>query len=236
MTAAKMHVGHLESAAGAVGLLKAMLLCEQGKVPEFRIDGKGLNPQVMAAMEGSCLCRPGQPGVLMEDAMLGVSSFGFAGSNAHVVMTAPKGFPAAKYKNPFTATLSKRLQIPLTELSTTLSPRGSASETLCLTSLPKQKDGEGDQDVEDVSVSRVSFVSSAVLSIVGGESDVDADADLHELGVDSLGLAELLGLLEDGDRVLMHTTLNRSCKQARTGSLGKEADRYTNEQRTMMNI
>lgn len=51
--------------------------------------------------------------------------------------------------------------------------------------------------MEDVSVSRVSFVSSAVLSIVGGESDVDADADLHELGVDSLGLAELLGLLED---------------------------------------
>ena len=90
--------------------------------------------------------------------------------------------------------------------------------------------------MEDVSVSRVSFVSSAVLSIVGGESDVDADADLHELCVDSLGLAELLGLLEDGDRVLMHTTLNRSCKQARTGSLGKEADRYTNEQRTMMNI
>ena len=194
-----MHVGHLESAAGAVGLLKAMLMCEHGKVPAFRIDGKGLNPQVMAAMEGSCLCNPGQPGVLMADAMLGVSSFGFAGSNAHVVMTAPKGCPAAKYERPFTATLSKHLQIPLTELSTTLSPRGS-TETFCLTSLPKQKDGDGgDQDVEDVSVSRLSFVSSAVLSIVGGESDVDADADLHELGVDSLGLAELLGLLEDGD-------------------------------------
>ena len=28
MTAAKMHVGHLESAAGAVGLLKAMLMCQ----------------------------------------------------------------------------------------------------------------------------------------------------------------------------------------------------------------
>ncbi|CAL1140432.1 unnamed protein product [Cladocopium goreaui] len=198
MTAAKMHVGHLESAAGAVGLLKAMLMCEQGKVPAFRIDGKGLNPQVMAAMEGSCLCRPGQPGVLIADAMLGVSSFGFAGSNAHVVMTAPKGSPAAKYESPFTATLSKPSQIPLPELSTTFSPRGSISETFCLTSLPKQKDGDGgDQDVEDVSVSRLSFVSSAVLSIVGGESDVDTDADLHELGVDSLGLAELLGLLED---------------------------------------
>ena len=44
MTAAKMHVGHLESAAGAVGLLKAMLMCEQGKVPAFRIDGKGFEP------------------------------------------------------------------------------------------------------------------------------------------------------------------------------------------------
>ena len=52
---------------------------------------------------------------------------------------------------------------------------------------------------EDVAmINRLRFVSSAVLSIVGGDgSEVDVDADLHELGLDSLGLAELLGLLED---------------------------------------
>ena len=51
---------------------------------------------------------------------------------------------------------------------------------------------------EDVAmINRLRFVSSAVLSIVGGDGSVDVDADLHELGLDSLGLAELLGLLED---------------------------------------
>ena len=86
MTASKMHVGHLESAAGAVGLVKvpqlpsanlldccsvkglrclnalfalqAVLLCENSLVPSFNIHG-GLNPQVLAAMEGSCLKKPG---------------------------------------------------------------------------------------------------------------------------------------------------------------------------------
>ncbi|CAE7269691.1 mpaC, partial [Symbiodinium microadriaticum] len=85
MTASKMHVGHLESAAGAVGLVKvpqlpsanlldccsvkglrclnalfalqAVLLCENSLVPSFNIHG-GLNPQVLAAMEGSCLKKP----------------------------------------------------------------------------------------------------------------------------------------------------------------------------------
>ena len=33
----------------------------------------------------------------------------------------------------------------------------------------------------DAFLSRLNFVSSAVLSIVGGEVDVNADADLHEL-------------------------------------------------------
>ena len=202
MTAAKMHVGHLESAAGAVGLLKAMLMCQHGRVPGFKIDGKGLNPQVMAAMEGSCLGKPGQSAFLADGSMLGISSFGFAGSNAHVVVTTPK-VSKAKYESPVKA--KAEAQIPSREVAidcTTMSPRGSLSETHCLTSLPKQKDdlgdlGDHDPETDVTMVSRLSFVSSAVLSILGGESDVDVDADIQEMGVDSLGLAELLGLLED---------------------------------------
>ena len=53
------------------------------------------------------------------------------------------------------------------------------------------------EDAEDVDVSSLSFVGSALLSILGGDAEVDVDADLHELGIDSLGLAELMGLLED---------------------------------------
>lgn len=198
MTAAKMHVGHLESAAGAVGLLKAMLMCQHHKVPAFQIDGNSLNQQVMAALEGSCLCQPGDEGLLMDNAKVGISSFGFAGSNAHVVMMAAKKCPAEKYAVP--VRVQKTTEPPVKQLemlSSTMSPRCSASsETHYADTIPKQKDGA---DVEDVDiVTCLSFVSSAVLSIVGGGVEVDVDADLHELGLDSLGLAELLGLLEDG--------------------------------------
>eukprot|EP00434_Breviolum_minutum_P038188 symbB.v1.2.033867.t1/scaffold4270.1/size42129/3 len=197
MTAAKMHVGHLESAAGAVGLLKVMLMCQHHKVPAFQIDGNSLNQQVMAALEGSCLCQPGDEGLLMDNAKVGISSFGFAGSNAHVVMMAAKKCPAEKYAVP--VPVQKTTEPPVKQLemlSSTMSPRCSASsETYYADTIPKQKDGA---DVEDVDiVTCLSFVSSAVLSIVGGGVEVDVDADLHELGLDSLGLAELLGLLED---------------------------------------
>ncbi|CAE7362225.1 ppsC, partial [Symbiodinium sp. CCMP2456] len=98
MTASKMHLGHLESAAGAVGLLKAVLLCENCCVPSFKIHG-GLNPQVRAAMEGSCLKNPGDEVELPAGAFLGVSSFGFAGSNAHVVLApTPTARACPKYE------------------------------------------------------------------------------------------------------------------------------------------
>lgn len=203
MTAAKMHVGHLESAAGAVGLLKAMLMCQERRVPAFKIEGKGLNPQVIAAMENSpCLCKPGEEGLLMEDAKVGISSFGFAGSNAHVIITASKR-PAAPYRV-VRSVPEKMVPASVKEvemLSSTISPRNSiASETFGSLTIPRNKDDTLEKiNVEDTDtfLSRLNFVSSAVLSIVGGEVDVNADADLHELGVDSLGLAELLGLLED---------------------------------------
>jgi hybrid polyketide synthase/nonribosomal peptide synthetase FtdB len=38
LTAAKMHMGHLESAAGALGLLKAVLMVQQRQVPRFTVD------------------------------------------------------------------------------------------------------------------------------------------------------------------------------------------------------
>ena len=44
LTAAKMHFGHLESAAGAVGLLKAVLMLERQTVPGFAVDSPGAPP------------------------------------------------------------------------------------------------------------------------------------------------------------------------------------------------
>ena len=75
----------------------------------------------------------------------------------------------------------------------------ASASRLCLFSVAEDAvDVAGDvADVVDVDICSLSVVGSAVLSIVGGDAEVDVDADLHELGIDSLGLAELMGLLED---------------------------------------
>ena len=87
----KTNLGHLETAAGVAGLLKAMLVLEHRQIPaslHFRtpsphIDFKTLKLRVPTALEPF----PASPGA----AIAGVNSFGFGGANAHAILTeAPK--------------------------------------------------------------------------------------------------------------------------------------------------
>ena len=143
---------------------------------------------------------------------MGVSSFGFAGSNAHAVLTptptaraCPKYEAAARepvllrrYSHSLVESLSSTASAPSQEHAAA----SASASRLCLFSVAEDAAGdvasEDAADVaEDVDICSLSVVGSAVLSIVGGDAEVDVDADLHELGIDSLGLAELMGLLED---------------------------------------
>ncbi|WP_345289629.1 type I polyketide synthase, partial [Streptomyces gulbargensis] len=93
---AKTNVGHLEGAAGMVGLLKALLSLTHREIPAslnfetpnpaIDLDGLGLAvPRELTAWP-----HPDRPLVA------GVSSFGMGGTNAHVVLTeAPATDPAA---------------------------------------------------------------------------------------------------------------------------------------------
>ncbi|MEU1345435.1 polyketide synthase, partial [Streptomyces sp. NPDC005827] len=86
--AVKTNFGHQEAAAGIIGLLKTILVLEHGQVPpNLHLDR--LNPEIDLA--GSRLTIPTAlsplPGA---DRRLGaVSSFGFGGTNAHVVLEGP---------------------------------------------------------------------------------------------------------------------------------------------------
>ena len=44
---------------------------------------------------------------------------------------------------------------------------------------------------------------------------MDVDADLHDLGIDSLGLAELLGLLEDSSGASKTAVIEREALSSR---------------------
>ena len=85
----KTNIGHTEAASGLAGLMKAMLVLEHDRAPKSlhfknpnpNIDFAGLNLAVTS--EPTPLPRTGAP------RFAGVSSFGFGGTNAHVVISGP---------------------------------------------------------------------------------------------------------------------------------------------------
>lgn len=107
----KTNIGHLESAAGAAGLIKAALVLSHGMVPptlHFRtpspnIDFATLNLQVVT--EPTPLPR--------KVARVGVNSFGFGGSNAHLVLqTAPTPVRARSISDPEAVVLALSVAQP----------------------------------------------------------------------------------------------------------------------------
>ncbi len=96
----KTNLGHLESAAGVAGLMKAVLQLRHGAIaPHLHL--KALNPLI--ELEGTRFFIPSELVPWPEGPaprVAGVSSFGFGGSNAHVVLSEapapvePSGLPA----------------------------------------------------------------------------------------------------------------------------------------------
>ena len=89
----KTNLGHLETAAGIAGLLKAALVLKHGQIPASlhfetpnpHIDFTALKLRVPTALEAF----PKMNGARMA----GVNSFGFGGSNSHVILMEPPPRP-----------------------------------------------------------------------------------------------------------------------------------------------
>ena len=85
----KTNLGHLETAAGIAGLLKAMLILKYGQIPPSlhfstpnpHIDFEKLKLRVPTQLESF----PNGT----EERIAGVNSFGFGGANAHVILAEP---------------------------------------------------------------------------------------------------------------------------------------------------
>ncbi|WP_158607971.1 type I polyketide synthase [Nocardia panacis] len=89
--AVKSNVGHLESAAGMVGIIKACLVVRNGEIPA-NLHAEQPNPKIDFDELGLRLAQTRQPWPNAGRRLAGVNSFGFGGSNAHVVLEGP---PAA---------------------------------------------------------------------------------------------------------------------------------------------
>ncbi|GLZ31544.1 hypothetical protein Lesp02_37320 [Lentzea sp. NBRC 105346] len=98
LASVKTNIGHLESAAGIAGLIKVVLSLRHNRIPAHR-NLSVLNPHIDAA--GSPLSIPASA-TEWPRKIAGVSSFGFGGTNAHVVVAAApeqpiKRSPADRY-------------------------------------------------------------------------------------------------------------------------------------------
>jgi acyl carrier protein len=190
LTAAKMHMGHLESAAGALGLLKAILMVQQGTVPRFTV--AAVNPLVTQAMLGTCLRLPtSAPARLSSEAFVGVSSFGFAGNNAHAIV---RGIPTARampraQPSAGCACCTRPLAAPAQAL-TVGTPVSHAHIAVANVVQPIQL-------ASATSLPVMALVLAALLEVgvVDVGEEVDPNTSVLDLGLDSLAMAELSSLL-----------------------------------------
>jgi len=85
----KTNIGHLEPASGMAGLLKAALALDRGIVPPT-LHCETPNPNIAFDELNLRLVRDAEPiDAARERRYAGVNSFGFGGTNAHVVLAAP---------------------------------------------------------------------------------------------------------------------------------------------------
>lgn len=86
LTSVKTNIGHLEAAAGAAGLIKVVLSMQHGLIPRH-LHFQQLNPHI--TLEGTPFIIPVDeyPWTAGDHPRLaGVSSFGFGGTNAHLIL------------------------------------------------------------------------------------------------------------------------------------------------------
>jgi acyl transferase domain-containing protein/acyl carrier protein len=107
----KANIGHLEAAAGIAGLIKVILALQHREIPPH-LHFQTLNPNI--TLNGCPIHIPREPlqwQPIDGRRLAGVSSFGFSGTNAHVVVEeapAPSEAPAVRTEPPHLLCLSAK--------------------------------------------------------------------------------------------------------------------------------
>ncbi|MGA2850722.1 MAG: SDR family NAD(P)-dependent oxidoreductase, partial [Terracidiphilus sp.] len=87
----KTNIGHLEAAAGIAGVIKTALCLRHGIIPAS-LHFRQLNPHINLNGVPLVVAASMTEWPAVERRMAGVSSFGFSGTNAHVILEAPPGY------------------------------------------------------------------------------------------------------------------------------------------------
>jgi phthiocerol/phenolphthiocerol synthesis type-I polyketide synthase C len=94
----KANIGHLENASGMAGLAKVLTSLDHGEIPG-QLHFTSLNPRISLSGTRIVISREPQPWPRAPRRLAGISSFGFGGTNAHVIVeeapprSRPNGVP-----------------------------------------------------------------------------------------------------------------------------------------------
>lgn len=171
----KSNIGHLESAAGVAGLLKSVLVLNKGLIPgnlHFN------NPNQFIDFDSYKLHVIKEETPIDQEALVGISSFGFGGANAHIII---KGAEESVRKS----------------LQNLESPFDSERAT------PVTSYFQFEQDVskpeEETTARKTEDVKGVVTQVfydLTGIEEIDPDVDLTDQGLDSLSATEFVTTLE----------------------------------------
>ena len=184
----KSNIGHLESAAGIAGLIKAALILNYGKIPGNLHFAK---PNQFIDFDTYHLKVVAEETPLPSGALVGISSFGFGGANAHVVLSDID--PAVKkavedLPSPFDREKALSLANFYTLDNAPLSATDNKKQTAA-----NSKDVASAEGVEKV----VKQIFANVTSI----NQIDADVELSDQGLDSMSSTEFVSQLESAFKV-----------------------------------
>src|SRR6185503_17444141 len=138
--AAKTNIGHLEAAAGIAGVIKTVLALTHEAIPP-NLHFQKLNPHISLMGTRFFIPTALSPWPAGRDRHAGVSSFGFGGSNAHVVLreapaAEPVGGtadPAQAYLLPISAKSAPALQLVAEQYADLLAKSPHSLPDLCHT-------------------------------------------------------------------------------------------------------
>ncbi len=174
----KSNIGHLESAAGIAGLIKAVTTLNHGVIPpnlHFRQPNQHID---FAANPVKVVV---EPTPIDQQANVGVSSFGFGGSNAHLLL---RGAETAMRKKiePLEVPFDRDRAVALDAyVSLVETPSGSPAEIA-----PTVDAGP---DVRQT-------IRTLLFGVTGVES-IEPDIELLDQGLDSMSATEMIRHLEE---------------------------------------
>ena len=196
----KSNIGHLESAAGIAGLIKSVLSLYHGTIPpnlHFKI------PNQYVDFESSRLKVVSEATRINGQALIGISSFGFGGTNAHIIIKGAEERVRKKIENiviPFdrgrSAFLRDYYRLDADDFDPNgtgpnSDPNGMAVKKPAGSKTQRNSNGNGKLSREEVQA----LVHGLFFKVTSIET-LDPDIELIGQGLDSMSATEFLTQLQ----------------------------------------